>query len=259
MPGTPNAIYIASVLLDVNRWTKEKQPTIKVSDWISRFETANLDGIELWEYHAIKADDAEVQALADARMPIAIYNTYARLDDNAKAERDRATEYARRVGAGGMKFNFGNDPAALDESIRNLREWLKDQPRHFRMLCECHPKTIAEEPEAAAKIFDAVGDQRLQAIVHIRMAEEGAALTPADDLKRWFDLMQGRITHTHIQTRPRRQPDAIAAQCQVLKSEGFHRTHALEFTVGTRTEGENPEALWQNALEDLKIMRECLA
>ena len=260
MPSSSSAhVYIASVLLDLNRWTKEKQPTYLVSEWLSRFEEARFDGVELWEYHAIHADDKEVDALAEARLPMAIYNTYAKLDDASKADRDRAAEYAERVGARGMKFNFGNDPALRDESVRNVQAWLENMPAHFRLLCECHPNTIAEEPEAARDLFDAVGDPRLQAIVHIRMPDKDAKTTPAHDMKRWCDILQGRITHTHVQTRPELDPQAIAEQIEVLRLAGFSGTHTLEFTVGTRTEGESIDMLWENALKDLRAMRESLA
>lgn len=259
MPEYRNGdIYIASVLLEINRWTPDKEPSFLVSDWLERFAQAGFDGIELWDFHATKADNAEIEKLARANPPVRIFNSYAKLDDAALEDRRTSAQIAKRLGAKGMKFNFGNDPALRDESIRNVRAWLADLPADFRMLCECHPNTLAEEPEDARELFEAIDDPRLEAMIHpLRMREDDPSKLRGEFLEKWFDILGPRVTHTHIQTRPERNVQAIREAFDILEARGYRGTHSLEFTVGTRTEGETMDLLWGNALEDLRILREC--
>ena len=55
-------IYIGTILLERNRWTRDKKPTCLVSEWIPRFKEAGFDGMELWENHAALASSTELKA-----------------------------------------------------------------------------------------------------------------------------------------------------------------------------------------------------
>ena len=62
-------IYIGSACLERTRWGS-RQPSFLVSDWLARFQADGFDGIELWEFHYLRADAAEQERLA-AAAPIA--------------------------------------------------------------------------------------------------------------------------------------------------------------------------------------------
>lgn len=44
---TPHSIFQGTVLLEANRWAKDRTPTYRVSEWLGRLAAAGVDGIEL--------------------------------------------------------------------------------------------------------------------------------------------------------------------------------------------------------------------
>ncbi len=248
-------IYIATILLETNRWHREKRPSYRVSAWTDRFAAAGFDGMELWEPHALLSDEAERKHLAASPCRVRIFNSYAQLEQDGVAACERAAEACVRLGAEGMKFNFPKVPEARDASLRYLERWLSVLPAPFRMLCECHPGTIAEEPRAARALLAAVPDERLEVIVHpLRMQAEHPERLDADQLERWFDMLGARVTHTHMQTKDD-QRKAQEEAFNVLDRKGFSGTHSLEFTMGTGSGTETIDSLWEEALVDLQVVR----
>ena len=79
-------IYIGSILLEKSRWSADKTPTYRVSEWTERFADVGFDGVELWEYHATLCSPEELTALEAPRCPVAIFNSYASLDDDGEAD-----------------------------------------------------------------------------------------------------------------------------------------------------------------------------
>jgi len=255
-------IYIGTVALEKNRWNYEakKAPTYLVRDWLGRFAEAGFDGVELWENHAAMADEAELARLTSAPLPITIFNSYASFGDDGAADRRRAAELAKRLGAAGVKFNLPNDPAALDSYVRNVAQWARSLGDGVRLLCECHAGTIMESPGQAADVFRRWGDERFQAIVH-------PFHTPIDKIAEWFDVLGQRITHAHVQLRGSdrevRLLESDAARVRdalkIMRDGGFGGSFTIEFTEGTGSPDENPEMMFQNAAADMRFLRDSLS
>lgn len=258
--GVKDKIYIGTILLELNRWGNPKTPTYRVSEWTERFREAGFDGMELWEYHATLCSEAERKALEASSFPVAVYNSYGDFDDGSEDDRRGAAEMVRALGAGGVKYNVGKDPALRDEYLRNLRAWAEALPEDCRLLCECHGGTIIEEPEAAAKFFGELEDGRYQIVVHCFMPE-------LDRLRAWFRAFGPAITLAHVQLgagggrrdRLDNQPEHVREALRVMRGEGFQGAFTLEFTQGTREPGENVADLWEAALADLHFLKENLS
>lgn len=253
-----NHTYIGTILLEVNRHKPIKEPTIRVSEWLDRFAAAGFEGMELWENHALMAPDNEVDALESAAVPVAVLNSYATFTDADREATARAADMVKRLGAAGVKFNFPRDASLGEEAIRNVSAWRDELPEGVRALCECHPGTIAEEPDAAAAIFDRLGRDRFEVIVH--------AFSRPESLRAWFQRLGPMVTHVHVQLRDDenlpirldRRPEFVEETIHVLREEGFVGSFTLEFTEGTNRPGENVTGLWRNAVLDLAYLRSLL-
>jgi sugar phosphate isomerase/epimerase len=253
-------IYIGTILLEPNRWSRERRPSYRVSDWLSRFAAAGFAGMELWEFHATLAAPEEVAAIAAADFPVAIYNTYASFDEAGKAARDTAANLIARFRAKGVKFNLGPEREKCAQYIATAEAWRQQLPAGTKLLCECHSGTVMEDPEVARAAFAAWEKPEFQAIVH-------PFYTPLPELQRWFTYLGPRITHAHVQLRDEanrminlhQQPQRVREALRIMREEGFQGTFTLEFTAGTGASGECPETLFQAALADLDFLRECLA
>ena len=251
-------IYIGSILLEMNRWTKDKQPTYRVSDWTGRFAEAGFDGMELWQWHATRCDAGEVAALSAAPCPVTIFNSYASFDAAGAADRRQAAELTRTFGAPGVKFNVGAEPAERDEYIRSLRQWRTLFDDSVTLLCECHPGTIIEEAADAKAFFDDAGVEGVGIIVH--------AFNRVDSLAEWMDTFGPAVRHAHMQMRDDknvirfdRKPDLAEEAVGIMRGAGFDGSFTLEFTAGTLAPDENIDMLYANALADLAFLEELLA
>jgi sugar phosphate isomerase/epimerase len=251
-------IYIGTILLEKNRHDKKsgKRPTFLVSDWIDRFAADGFDGIELWENHAALSPPEEIERLKASALPIEIFNSYCSLDDG-EMDRERAVELTALFGAGRVKFNVGKDPSLLEVYLKNTREWGDLFPEGVKPLCECHPGTVIEEPEAAAEFFGRLDPERFEVLVH--------PLRPdLEVLKGWFRHFGPRVTHAHIQLRDDdrnclrldRKPPFVKECLHIMREEGFAGSIALEFTEGTNLPGEDIEEMYANALRDLRFLKE---
>ena len=258
-------IYIGSILLEKNRWSKEKTPTLQVSDWAGRFARDGLDGIELWEYHATLTDEGERGKLDGTPCPIAVFNSYAAMTDADDGRRAAHADLALRYGARGIKFNVGNDPAARDDYLKNVMRWRDALGGRVELLCECHPGTIIEEPAAARKFFDTAGLEGIGVIVH--------AFNAADTLDEWFRHFGDKVRHAHLQSRRGRDvvnfaddEAAVKKALALMTDAGFtspdrpggRGSFTLEFTQGTLTEQDNPDWLYAAALRDFHYLTSLL-
>lgn len=260
MPDTiDGAIYLGTILLEPNRWAKGKQPTYLVSDWVERAKADGFDGLELWENHAALASPEELERLAQALPPLAIYNTYCGFATDDAPQRDQALALATKLGAQGLKFNVGGDPNERVTYLRELDTFAQRCPCDWRLLCECHPGTVVEDPKAAAAFFDELGRERFEMMVHAFSWGTGP-------LQAWFDQLGDRITHVHVQMRDpdgtmiglADAPDRVTETLGVLRDRGFHGSYTLEFTRGTRAAEECVDGLYRAALSDLQVLREAL-
>jgi len=251
-------IYIATVLLEKNRWRPGKVPTFRVSDWGQRFREAGFDGVELWENHAALATEGELSALAEMACPVRIYNSYCSFDDTGAADRKRAAELATRFAAQGVKFNLGHDEEAIPTYQRNLESWRHELPEGCRLLCECHGGTVLEEPERAKAILDPLA-AGLEIIVHAFAADD-------DSLGEWLATFGAAVTHVHAAAsggdgRLARLADVkelVHRRIRRLLGAGFAGTLSVEFTQGVAREPEGQDELLANATDDLQVLREAL-
>ncbi len=254
-------IYIATVLLEKNRWEdgQANRPSVLVSEWIERFAEAGFDGMELWEKHATQCSEEELARLEASSLPVAIFNTYATMDDAASPARDKAVELTKRLGAGGVKYNIGRDQAQRDSYLKNLTAWRKLFPAETELLCECHPGSIVEEPAVARAFFDQAGPDEWRLIVH--------PLTRFETLKDWFKHFGPAVRHAHIQMRDDdrktvridRRPDVAREAIHIMREEGFAGSFTIEFTEGVGEPDENIETLFENARADLECLKEILS
>jgi len=135
-------IYIGSILLEMNRWTRDKQPTYRVSEWTERFAEAGFDGMELWQWHATRCDDDERAALAASPCPVRIFSSYAAFDDSGADDLRDGARLTAVLAADAVKFNVGADPAYRDLYIENLRQWRMLFDDSVTLLCELsRPRT----------------------------------------------------------------------------------------------------------------------
>lgn len=261
MAAYDGEIYIGTILLEPNRWKRPKRPSYAVSEWLERFEQSGFDGIELWEYHATLCSPEELAKVEGSRLPIAVYNSYASFDESGKASRDEAVRAVKRLGARGVKFNLGDRWGERETYLRHVTAWARELPRGVRILCECHPGTIMEEPRRAFDLFTRMETLEteglaLEVIVHPFTSEEGL-------LREFFRLFGPRITHAHVQMREGERfvsldenPAFAMERLKLLRDEGFQGSFTLEFTAGTNAPDEEREALYVAALRDLAFLRE---
>jgi sugar phosphate isomerase/epimerase len=245
-------IYLGSVLLESNRWTRERLPTFRVSEWTDRSAAAGFDGIELWENHCALADPAERAALQAAHLPVTIYNSYVMLRADGEPARRQAAAFVRELKAPAVKFNVGADPETLESELRTAREWAAGMPG-VRLLCECHPGTALEDAATAAAAL--AGYPEIGVIVH-----------PCNraDLPDWLRHLGPKIRHAHVQmvTAQRRrwrlcdQPTLARERLAMLRDGGFTGSLTIEFTAGVGVAPESREALFAAACADLAFLRE---
>lgn len=252
-------IYLGTVLLEKNRWTADKTPSFKVSEWSPRIAAAGFDGLELWENHIAAAAPAEQIALRSVRPRVAIFNTYVTFDDAGAAGRERAARLITDVRPDAVKFNFGNETSLVSRYVDNLRAWRARLPTGCRLLCECHGHTVLETPARAAEILRPL-DFPVDIIVHAFGIDE-------NELSAWCSFFGRSLTHIHaawnVPGEGFKQLDGDAARnrarLEVLRTAGFTGTITVEFTAGVAQPDENIDRLLATATSDLLFLRHALA
>jgi sugar phosphate isomerase/epimerase len=258
MKANNQQFLIGSVCLERNRWGNRRVPSFAVSDWLPRFKADGFDGVELWQFHYTLADDSERVRLTQAAEMLPIYNSYIGFEDADAPARGEAVAVIDRLGARGVKYNLGRKPELLPEYRRNLLAWADALPASCRMLCECHPGTVLETPEAAVSFFADLDPERFGVIVHVGNPDTGS-------VSQWFDAFGQRVCHLHVQCRSVEfDPEtpagkaALDASMAVVKSHGFKGSVTLEFTRGIGRD-ETIEDLYANVCKDMRYCRRALA
>lgn len=254
---THTNIYIGTVCLEPTRWGK-RQPSFAVSDWLPRFAKDGYDGIELWSYHYTRADRTEQQRLIDEASPIAVYNTYAKFSNDAREQRDWEADIITKLQALAVKFNVGNDSSELMDYKHNLLEWAENLPDSCMLLCECHPGTMLETPDAAYAFHADLDPARFGIIVHV-------GNTSSEELNRWLDTFGSRVQHIHVQFRgPETDPDnpenrpVLDRHFELVRKHGFQGSVTTEFTRGIG-KNEDIETIYSNACRDMAYIRSQLS
>lgn len=245
-------IYLGTVLLEANRWAKDRTPTYRVSEWLERIAAAGFDGIELWENHATLADSAELSALHGSTVPVRIFNSYVPLDAGGENARRGVAGLVRDLKAGAIKFNVSNSAETMESELRAVREWAALMPG-VDLLCECHPGTVLEDPADASRAL--AGYPEIGVIVHP---------FSCPDLAAWFKHLGPRIRHAHVQMRDpewrwlrlRDQAALVHERLAIMRGVGYAGSFTVEFTAGVGVAPEDREALFAAACDDLAFLRE---
>lgn len=242
-------IYISSVLLERNRLSSEKTPSYRVSEWSQRFADAEFDGIELWENHLLLADSVERESVLGGPLPVTVLNTYCTFDDAGAKGRNASASLARFLNVTAVKFNFGNELSKAQTYIDTLAEWRDELPEDCRLLCECHPDTVLEEPDRAADILNSARIN-IEIIVHAFSGDDESPL------RRWLDTFGPAVTHVHAVLHDRSR---VSRRVEMLKQANFTGTCSIEFCAGVNQPPEDMNKLLNTAADDLRYLREVLA
>lgn len=253
-----NKIFIGTIALEKNRWVPQNVPACTISDWLPRFAAAGFDGMELWEKHVMDREESESLRIKTGPLPVGVFNTYCNFLEEGEAARETVAGLIKKFNAPAVKYNIGNDPALEPVYRRNLLNWASMLPPDCRLLCECHPGTILEQPKAAAAFFEDIDRGRFGIIIHPLFGS-------LELLKQWFELFNNRIRHVHLQLRDRQgqfirlnqNPALCEERFRFLRQAGYDGSFTIEFTAGVRGH-ENPDQIWDAVLEDLHFLRRYL-
>ncbi|WLR49096.1 TIM barrel protein [Halobacillus litoralis] len=249
--------FINTVLLEKNRWEPGRNPSLRVSDWMGRMQSDGFDGIELWENHAMKNSEEEVEALKDHPLPIEIFNSYVGFDDDQEKERAEAAAMIRRLHPKRVKFNFGNSKASLNVYIRNFNDWKDQLPEDCELLCECHPGTVMEDPSTARELLEQLESVGVKAITH--------PFHEQVNLNDWFNYLGDKIVHAHVSLFKDHafhsledEPDLIHERLQILKERRYRGTFSMEFTKGVAEASETLQEIYAHAVKDFSYLKKQL-
>jgi len=253
-------IFLGSIALEPNRWKKAEKriPSLSVPEWSGKAREAGFDGWELWEFHYHLADKAGKAALAVTDPAVKLFNTYQLPGYNAPEFRGEVVPAVESLGESvrGIKFNLGKDDVPFAKQVDEALRWSDALPDHVRMLCECHPGTVLETPEAAARAFERWPKDRFAAILHPMRDDP-------EHIPGWFDALEGRIAHLHWQARGEdkkicplgEQGELLESVTRSLKRAGFSGTQSIEFVHGLGKPWESVDRLFASAVEDLRTLR----
>ncbi len=245
---------LGTIALEPNRWSS-RTPSIDTPRWIERAVAHGFSGVELWGPHYDKADPATRESIDGLRSSVAVYNTYLVPETGSDAAWKACAATCRRLQVRALKYNFGADESRSAEYVEVLNRVRQYFPPSVGFLCECHPGTIAEQPEQALSLLSRPGLEDIQIICH-------PFLIGAAKLKRWLDAFGNRVAHMHVQLRDNeraivRLDDAspyLRSQTETLVRNGFHGTWTIEFVHGTGTANDEPEHLFAQACSDRDVL-----
>lgn len=258
-------IYLASILLEKNRWNG-KGPSLLVSDWMEPAAEAGFSGLEIWMNHLLLASREEWELIRqkaqDLALPVALISSYVPTDgsDKAKRLRDAVTETVDYFRPRGLKVNIGGkarkraSPEEIEEGVEFLRDWSGRLPRDLTLLLENHDNTFMDEEEAIEPTRLSLGADRFKSILHPFTLE-------TDRLKAVLESRGDSIAHMHVQTLQGHDRVALADNrdlvmeaLRLITARGYDGSWSLEFTRGTSKPGEEAESLFDAAERDLNFL-----
>lgn len=183
-------ILIGTVMLEKNRWTLEKVPTVRITDWLGMFAKDDFEGIELWENHVLRNPESELMKIKSCGLPLIYLSSYLKFDGSDNEEMQKVAEVAKELSAASIKFNFSNNIDLLETHIVKIRRFAELLPEDCSLLCECHANTIMADLNNAFKVFEILNDERFGIIIHL--------FDPLEILQKWFMAFGQKIKHVHI-------------------------------------------------------------
>lgn len=251
-------ILLASILLEPKRWQPGRPSSIRVSDWSTRAIEAGFDGWELFQNHYRQADATERQKLETTPPRVRVFNTYESFEDAGQPGLRDAIDHAVRLGAEGIKFNVGNEPARAPDYRACIERVARKLPANVRLLCECHAGTLLEDPGLVVEFAAGWTVWPFDVIIHPFLLEP-------DEIARWGQWFGNRIRHAHVQMRDRRNEQRVLAldddaprarDClAALAAINFAGTFSIEFASPTGTADDEPEKLFAAARRDFDFLR----
>ena len=253
---TTNQVYIATVLLEKNRWDRSKDPEFILNGkWLSRFQNAGFDGVEVWENHLIFASERQLQEIENHALPLKIYSSYYSFDSTQQDLAKKSADLIQRFKPASVKFNFGPNKEKMDCYIENFIAWKQKLPPNTLMLCECHANMALDEPKIVQKILSRVELEEVRLIMH-------AFSEPLEELKHWFDLFAAKISHIHVtymegeqRLTLARAPEINIQRMNFLNEQNFSGTFTTEFTEGVHTPHESHDDLFFAAIQDMHFIK----
>ncbi len=251
-------ILIGTVMLEKNRWTQEKVPTVWISEWLDMFREDGFEGIELWENHVLRNPESERIKIKSCGIPLIYLSSYLKFDGSDDEEMQKVAEAAKELSAVFIKFNLSNNIDLLETHIIKIRRFAELLPEGCSLLCECHSNTIMDDLNNALKVFEILNDERFGVIIHL--------FDPLEILQKWFMAFGQKIKHTHLHlydgenfTALRNKPELLATHLKFIHQMGFKGSYTVEFTKGAATPDEKIESIYRNAVDDMKLIREVLS
>jgi sugar phosphate isomerase/epimerase len=252
-------IFLGSILLEPNRWKPGRPPSLRISEWSARAVAAGFDGWELWENHYLLADAQERAALREGVCPIRVLNSYADfgvIDQRSAAGAFAALRELPSVTA--VKFNVGNEARHIDRYRAAINAVCAILPAGVRLLCECHPGTLLEDPSRLHDFVASDGTWPFDVIVHPFL------LTP-EKIIRWGKVIGEHIKHAHLQMRdikdPRRfvaladEPGRASECIAALDEICFAGSYTMEFARHADSSNDVPSVLFEDSVRDLSFLR----
>lgn len=248
------AVYLGTIALEPNRWGS-RTPSIDTPRWIEHAAAHGFSGVELWGPHYDKADPSTRERIDSLQSSVAVFNTYLLPETGNDAAWQSCAETCRRLQVRALKFNFGADEARSAEYVDVLDRVKKMFPPSVSFFCECHPGTIAEQPELALSLLSRPGLEDVQIICH-------PFLIGAPKLERWLEAFGSRVAHMHVQLRDDERAvirlcdkrPYLQSQAELLARYGFHGSWTIEFVHGTGTENDQPDYLFAQSCEDRDLL-----
>lgn len=230
-------MYLATILLEPNRWKRDSAPGMQWSDgWIAELAASGFCGLELWEGH-VPSEREVVKALNDGPCPIRVFSWYGVPGDGSEENLLRIVEHLDGR-LDGIKFNLGSDSARLDAEARAVEVLAEKLGPEIHLICECHSGTSMEDPAVAARVFDG-WPPSVVAALHPFNGPAGS----------WLDTLGRRIRHLHLQARengawldPVPGIPSVDSGLALLAAHRFAGTASLEFVSGI-TGGLGPAEL----------------
>ena len=246
--------YLSSVLLDNQRWAEVKRPDVVVSEIVEDVVAKGFAGIELWEYHYTHAPELEREKLQANADKIAIYNSYCSMSDDDEQWREQVIKDAMALNVKAIKYNIGADKSQWETYQKNLVEFVSMIPSDIKLLCECHPGTVVDDPAQAKRFFTEAGLDDMPIIVH--------PFSLVESLDEWMTLFGSSVQHMHLQMRSEddymsfalfeKRPELVEQAKQIWESHNYAGTFSFEFTEGTGKANDNLDTMLTNTTRDLE-------
>ena len=243
-------ILLNSIALEPNRWTKEKIPYVALEELLTSVATAGFDALEVWQNHVALLDRGGLDSLAERAeslgLAIPVVGMYPRFHLEG---RERDAELDRLEAMLGIMDALGTDvlkimpgtlasaemtPELWDRLVGFAREMLdRTRPGNITIPCETHGKTVADDPDALLRFFEAVGSDRLKVCWQPLDFEDTQAALEL------YDRLAPHVTHLHLQGRRGGEMDLLEAAdidyARVLGhifAGGFDGYVSIEFARG---------------------------